>query len=192
MAWRWSARGRPGRSWVPGWEARWSIGIGEGEHLIASDPAAIAPLDRARGVLAGRRGRAPLPARLRDPPPGARLDHAADRPDRLEARRRRAGRAQPLHAEGDPRAAEHRARRLPGPAPPLGGLRAVRRAEPLPATAQPRPPHRLRRVRHELARGARRRVPHRAARASARRGGIRRASSATATPRSTTARSSSS
>ena len=58
------------------------------------------------------------------------LDHAEDRPDRLEARRGRAGRPRPLHAQGDPRAARHGARRLPRPAPPRRGDRAVRRPEP--------------------------------------------------------------
>ncbi len=124
-------------------------------------------------VLARRRGRPPDGPRLRDPPPRARADHAADRPDRLEARRGRAGRPRPLHDQGDSRAARDGHRRLPRPAPPRRGDGPVRRSEPLGPPAPPRAAGRPRRVRHELARGPGGRVPDRAARSSARRGRIR-------------------
>ncbi len=126
-----------------------------------------------RGLSARRRGRAAHPRRLRDPPPRARADHAEDRPHRLEARRRRAGRLRPLHAEGDPRAARHREGRLARPPETRRGHRPVRRIEPHVPPVEPRPPHRLRGLRHELARGAGGRIPDREAGAPAGRGRIR-------------------
>ena len=147
---------------------------------------------RERLVPPGRRGDPPDAPRLRDPAPRARADHPADRPHRLPARRRRAGRPRALHGQGDPRAARRRPRRLPGPTPTRRGDRAVRRPEPDRPPAPAGPARRPGRLRHELARGPGRRIPDRAPGPPARRGRVRRASSATETPRSTTARSSSS
>ncbi len=97
--------------------------------LPGQRPRRHRPAHGPGGVPPGRRGRPPDPARLRDPPPRARVDHPADRPDRLVARPRRAGRPRPLHAQGDPRAARHGPRRLPGPAPPGRGDGRIRRPE---------------------------------------------------------------
>ncbi len=149
------------------------VGLGEGEHLLASDPVAIAPHTARVAFSPGRRGRPPDRPRLRDPPPRARADHAADRPDRLEAGRRRAGRPRPLHDQGDSRAARDGRRRLPRPAAPGRGDGAVRRAEPLGPPAPPGSADRLRGLRDELARGPGGRVPDRAARPPAGRGRVR-------------------
>ena len=52
------------------------VGVGEGEHYLASDSSAIAPAHGERRVPARRRGRPAHAPRLRDPPPRARADHA--------------------------------------------------------------------------------------------------------------------
>ena len=106
------------------------VGLGDGEHFLASDAMAIAPHTAQVAYLQDGESVRLTTARLRDPPSGARVDHPEDRPDRLEARRGRAGRARALHAQGDPRAARHGRRRVPGPDPPRRGDGAVRRAEP--------------------------------------------------------------
>ena len=123
-----SPRTARARSSGRGWAARWSSASATTSTCWPATPSAIAPHTRRVAYLQDGEVVRLTPDRLRDPAPRARADHPADRPDRLEARRRRAGRLRPLHAEGDPRAARHGPRRLPGPAPPRRGHRAVRRA----------------------------------------------------------------
>ena len=65
------------------------VGLGEGEHLLASDPSAIAPHTARVAFLQDGEVVRLTPPRLRDPPPRTRLDHASDRSDRLVARRLR-------------------------------------------------------------------------------------------------------
>ena len=93
------------------------VGLGEGEHLLASDPVAIAP-HTARVAFLQDGEVVRLTDRdfeIRHREHGS--DHAAGRSDRLEARRRRAGRPRPLHDQGDSRAARDRRQRLPRPPP---------------------------------------------------------------------------
>ena len=81
------------------------VGVGEGEHLLASDPVAIVPHTARVAYLQDGEVVRLTPDDFEIRPPRARVDHAPDRPARLEARRGRAGRPRALHAQGDPRAA---------------------------------------------------------------------------------------
>ena len=127
----------------------------------------------AGGVPARRRGR-PADARdfeirhLEHGPITPRIDRIDWKPDAVEL----GGHAHYMIKEirEQPETVH---RRLPRPAAPARGDGPVRRTEPDRPPAPPRAPDRLRRLRHELARGAGRRVPDRAARAPAGRGRVR-------------------
>ena len=56
-AWRWSARACPGEVVGARLGSPLVVGLGEGEHLLASDAVAIAPHTARVAYLAGRRGR---------------------------------------------------------------------------------------------------------------------------------------
>ena len=149
------------------------VGVGDGEHLLASDASAIAAHTASVSYL--QDGEV-----VRLTPDDFQIIHRdrgsiTPRIDRLDfhARRGRTRRPRPLHAQGDPRAAGGGPRRLPGPAPPRRGDRAVRRPEHHDPPAPPGPPGRPGRLRHELARRPGRRIPDRAAGPPAGRGRIR-------------------
>ena len=71
-AWPSSARGHPGQVIGARLGSPLVVGVGDGEHFLASDAVAIAPHTAQRGLPPGRRGRPAHARRLRDPPPRAR------------------------------------------------------------------------------------------------------------------------
>ena len=147
---------RPGRGGTPAGER-------PGRHRTPHRPGR---------VLAGRRSR-PLDApRLRDAPSEhgpitPRIDRIDWKPDAVELGGHAHYMLKEIREQPDTvvDACRGRLRRAEATA-------AVRRAEPLGPPAPPGPPDRLRRLRHELARGAGGRIPDRAARPPAGRGRV--------------------
>ena len=172
-AWPSSARGVRARSSGRRLGSPLVVGLGEGEHLLASDPSAIAPhTARVAFLQDGEVVRlTPDDFEIVHRERGSitpRIDRIDWSPDRDEL----GGHAHYMLKEIREQP-EHRPRHLPRPAPPRRGHGAVRRAQPHGPPAPPGPPRRPRRLRHELARGAGGRIPDRATGESARRGRIR-------------------
>ena len=166
------------------------VGVGHGEHFVASDASPLAGYTDKIVYLADHQIAVVTADTLRSRPSRTRATSSTRVHDlRHRIERRRARRLSALHAQGNLRAARSARKRHARPAlttttppPHFGGLNLT------PQQLRQRQPHHPHRLRHQLARGPGRRIPDRRARPHSGRSRIRQRAALSQPAASTRAR----